>query len=315
MAEDLGNITIRFGDGPGGGGGGGMGGGTQQIAMAREAAKSALSGIMSNIPAFARVVQAGAQGSSLGSLVGATRTAVSGAGGGVGAMALGGVALGAGALLAAVVGIRTIVGRVMDRVSELASVNAVMAREEAQNRLAQMQRDMKEASVLGPLYQRVSEIWRSLQDQFQPIGLAIKAAIMGGIVPVLKLMSPILSFIAGLIKGVIQGVQQILYVLAEMFRDAGFAFNTLAQVFPNFQTELEAVANAYFATQGFARKVANQLGTVVNILQQQQQQGTNPNAVFEDTLLALSSPSLVSYRARVRQGPVRGPSRPQSPTP
>jgi len=225
MAEDLGNITIRFGDGPGGGGGGGMGGGTQQIAMAREAAKSALSGIMSNIPAFARVVQAGAQGSSLGSLVGATRTAVSGAGGGVGAMALGGVALGAGALLAAVVGIRTIVGRVMDRVSELASVNAVMAREEAQNRLAQMQRDMKEASVLGPLYQQVSEIWGSLQNQFQPIGLAIKALIMGGIVPVLKLLSPILAFITRLIVDALKGIQSIVYMFSELFRETAFAFN------------------------------------------------------------------------------------------
>lgn len=311
MAEDLGNITIRFGDGPGGGGAGG----TQDLAMAREAAKSAMAGIMSNLPAFARVVQAGAQGASFGSLVGATRTAVSGAGGGVGAMALGGAALGAGALLAAVVSIRSIVGRVMDRVSELAAVNAVMAREEAQNRLAQLQRDMKEASVLGPLYSQVSGIWRSLQDQFQPIGLAIKALIVGGIIPVLKLMSPILKFIGDLIKAVIQGIQQILYVLAEMFREAGFAFNTLAQVFPNFKTELEAVANAYFAAQGFARRVANQLGTVVNILQQQQQQNNNPNAVFEDTLLALSSPSLATYRSRVRQGPVRGPSRPQSPTP
>lgn len=313
MAEDLGNITIRFGDGPGGGGG--VGGGTQQIAMAREAAKSAMAGIMSNIPAFARVVQAGMRGEGFGGVARATSTAVTASGGGIGAMALGAAAFGAGALLASVVSVRAIVSRILDRVSDLASVNAVMAREEAMNRMAQMQRDMREANVLAPLYQRVSEIWRSLQDQFQPFLLAIKAAVLGVLVPILRLFGSILTGIQRILVESLRGIRELLFMLSEFFRVAGFAFAELSSAFPNFAALFAPISQGFFGLQAFGRGVGRQIGTIVNILQQQQASGTNPNAVLVDTLEALSTPSLVTFRARVRQGPVRGPGLPQAPTP
>lgn len=311
MAEDLGNITIRFGDGPGGGGAGG----TQDLAMAREAAKSAMAGIMSNIPAFARVVQAGMRGEGFGGVARATSTAVTASGSGIGAMALGAAAFGAGALLASVVSVRAIVSRILDRVSDLASVNAVMAREEAMNRMAQMRRDMREAEILAPLYQRVSEIWRSLQDQFQPFLLAIKAAVLGVLVPILRVFGSLLSFISKVLVDSLKGVQSLVYMISELFREAGVAFNILAQAFPSFQGLFAPIANAFFGLQAFGRGVGRQIGTIVNILQQQQASGANPNAILVDTLEALSNPSLATFRARVRQGPVRGPSRSQAPTP
>ena len=49
-----------------------------------------------------------------------------------------------------------------------------MAMEQALNKLQQMQMDMKEAKILGPLYQQVSQLYRTIMTQLQPIMLVIK---------------------------------------------------------------------------------------------------------------------------------------------
>jgi len=203
MAEDLGNITIRFGDGPGGGGGGGMGGGTQQIAMAREAAKSALSGIMSNIPAFARVVQAGAQGGGLGGVFRAATGATAMAGGGIAAAGLAAIAASIGTAVVGVLALKTITGRILDRMGDLAQVSAPLAAQAALNHLAEIQRNMREAQILGPMYEQVSALVREIQDLLQPIFLLLKQVAMAIIIPILERIAATLRFLVGLIPAIV----------------------------------------------------------------------------------------------------------------
>lgn len=314
MAEDLGNITIRFGDGPGGGGGGGGGDAGRQIAMAREAAKSALSGIMSNLPAFGRIVQAGTQGGGVAGVMGAARGAVSAAGGSMAAAGIVAILAPIGITAVAAVALKSMVGRVLDRVSELAAVSGPMAMQDAMNKLAEMRRDMREAQILGPMYQKVSELWRNIQDLFQPFILVIKQVFLGLLVPLLNGIASVLRWMLQFVAEILKAVQTLLYAIADLAREAGFAFNVLAQQFPSLKGFFEGIANAYFGVQKYARQFAGGLNTVIGLLQQQTQ-STNPNALLADTLTALSAPSLSTYRQRVRRAPVRSPGRPQGPTP
>ena len=63
---------------------------------------------------------------------------------------------------------------VLERVNHLAQFDGKMAMEQALNKLQQMQMDMKEAKILGPLYQQVSQLYRTIMTQLQPIMLVIK---------------------------------------------------------------------------------------------------------------------------------------------
>ena len=63
---------------------------------------------------------------------------------------------------------------VLERVNHLAQFDGKLAMEQALNRLQQMQMDIKEAKILGPLYQQVSQLYRTIMTQLQPIMLVIK---------------------------------------------------------------------------------------------------------------------------------------------
>lgn len=313
MAEDLGNITIRFGDGPGGGGGGGGDAG-RQIAMAREAAKSALSGIMSNLPAFGRIVQAGTQGGGVAGVMGAARGAVSAAGGSMAAAGIAAILAPIGITAVAAVALKSMVGRVLDRVSELAAVSGPMAMQDAMNKLAEMRRDMREAQILGPMYQKVSELWRNIQDLFQPFILVIKQAFLSILVPILNGIAGLLKWLLEFVAEILKAIQVILVAIADLSATASAYFTEMARTAWVGGSVFEVLSGIYSGLEKFTRGAANGLNTVIGLLQQQTQ-STNPNALMADTLTALSAPSLSTYRQRVRRAPVRSPGRPQGPTP
>ena len=313
MAEDLGNITIRFGDGPGGGGGGGGDAG-RQIAMAREAAKSALSGIMSNLPAFGRIVQAGTQGGGVAGVMGAARGAVSAAGGSMAAAGIAAILAPIGITAVAAVALKSMVGRVLDRVSELAAVSGPMAMQDAMNKLAEMRRDMREAQILGPMYQKVSELWRNIQDLFQPFILVIKQVFLGLLVPLLNGIAGLLKWLLEFVAEILKAIQVILVAIADLSATASAYFSEMARTAWVGGSVFEVLSGIYSGLDKFTRGAANGLNTIIGLLQQQTQ-STNPNALLADTLTALSAPSLSTYRQRVRRAPVRSPGRPQGPTP
>jgi hypothetical protein len=295
MAEDLGNITIRFGDGPGGGGGGGGDAG-RQIAMAREAAKSALSGIMSNLPAFGRIVQAGTQGSGVAGVLGAARGAVATSGGGIAATGIAAILAPIGVTAAAALALKSTTNRILDRMSDLAQVSAPMAAQQALNHLAEIQRNIREAQILGPMYEQVSALVREIQDLLQPLFLLIKQALMAIIIPILERVASFLRFLVSQIPAVVAALQlyaqQITSVggaggaLRSMAAGAAASptaaglFTALSWIFPP-STSPSSVSN-----------VLNGIAATLNMFYQsysQQQSGNMPNQWAIDTLYHLSN--------------------------
>jgi hypothetical protein len=204
MAEDLGEITIKFGEGGAMARGPSAGQAARDsMGQAREAARSALAGIMSNLPAFGRIVQAGAQGAGVSGVVGAARGAAAMAGGGITAGAVAAMLVPLGLTAGAAIAIRSLVGRVLDRVGELSAVSAPMALQDAANRLSEMRRDMREARVLGPMYTQISQLWNKIKDLFQPFILVVKALIMSAIIPILEWIANMLQAAFNLIPVIV----------------------------------------------------------------------------------------------------------------
>lgn len=201
MAEDLGEIVIRFGDDGGGRRGptSSTGSASQQnTRSAAEASKAALQGIMQNLPVITRVAQTGMQGGTIGGVLSASRVAAGGlaaAGPIVAAVLAPVLAIAAGIAIVAVTAraIHSVVTSVMDRISDLAKVSGPMAMQQAMNQIAEMRRDMREARVLGPMYSQVAQLVNKIKDLLQPFLLAFRAAILSVIIPLLQAIATYLQ--------------------------------------------------------------------------------------------------------------------------
>lgn len=336
MAEDLGEITIKFGDGDGDANRRPSGAGQPSQAHTRtvaDAARAAMSGILTNIPLITRVAQAGVQGYGLGGVVGATRVAASGiAAAGLGAGAVLApvlaIAAGVGVIGVSALAIRSAVGRITDRVSELAAVNGPMALQDAMTRISEMRRDMREARILGPMYTQVSQLVNKIKDLLQPFLMAFRAALMSIIIPILENIADYLQRLFNLIPGIAQYLSNLSSGL-QSIGGVGGAFSILSKSLPGMPagvSGLFGILSWLFPpsqTSGTASTLNNIANTLMQFFQSyknQQQQGTNGWAVT--TLNALVTGGVMTQPANLPAPifvPVRSSSsrgrRPSGPTP
>lgn len=299
MAEDLGEITIKFGEGGAApSGGAGAGAAASQARTVADAAKAAMSGILQNLPAIARVAQSGMRGGTIGTVASATQVAAAGiAGAGVSVAAVLApvlaIAAGLAVVAVAVVAIRSFVSSIMDRVSQLASISGPMAMQDALNRISEMRRDMREAQILGPMYAQVSQLVNKIKDLLQPFLMAFKAAILSVIIPLLEtvvdylkrlfnLIPVIATYLANLGGGLqsIGGMGGYYNIMSGALAgtQAGGLFMILSWLFPPSKTS--GAANTL-------NTIAAVLMQFYNAFQNQTQQGSNGWAL--NTLNALAS--------------------------
>lgn len=298
MAEDLGEITIKFGDDEG------SKRPTQPTRTdsraVSDSTKAAMSGILANLPAITRVAQAGVQGYGLGGVVSATRMAASGlAGAGAGAASILApvlaIAAGVGGIAVAAYAIKSFVGKITDRISELAAVSGPMAMQEAMTKLSEMRRDMREAQVLGPMYIQVSQLVNKIKDLLQPFLMAVRAALLSIIIPILEKIAELLTDLFNMIPQIVQFLNNLaaaIQVSGGVGQAAGIAgaalpgsmaglkgiFGIMSWLFPASQTS--HTANTLSA-------IASTLAQFYQAFQSQQPQGANGWAL--NTLNALAT--------------------------
>lgn len=212
MAEDLGEILIKFGSSSGGGGTGIPEDRSQQAARRmlerqRDAVDDITASLKDLVSGAYGAAMSGIRGGGLGGVLGTARSAASGIGaagmigGTIGASVLA-IGAGVGVIAVAALAVRSMVNSILDRVSKLAQVSPAMAMTDAMNQLAQMRRDMREAKVLGPMYSRISQLWQTILDLFQPWTLAIKSALMAIIIPILEEVADLLRQAMSIIPAV-----------------------------------------------------------------------------------------------------------------
>ena len=303
--ESLGHIDLRVISSAITGGAGG-GGGESPIKKAEKFVLEPLKGVEESFKkfgtlkdVFTSITQGGGIRGTLRAASGAAEAIGATGAGGVGAGALvGGVAaigIAVAGVTAIVAGISSLVSNVLSRVSELARVNAAMANENALNKLGELQRDMKEAKVLGPLYTTVSTIWRGIMNGMQPIMLFIKTALMAIVIPILKLVELGVSIIATVIQWIAGILGSILSVIGQGLQTLGSMLSALSTSIPSWMDPggiLAGMANAIgtgFSTVGAG--VSQVGGTLLNISQMVKQatQKQNVNAWATDTLDALAA--------------------------
>jgi phage-related protein len=303
--ESLGHIDLRVISSAITGGAGG-GGGESPIKKAEKFVLEPLKGVEESFKkfgtlkdVFTSITQGGGIRGTLRAASGAAKAIGAAGAGGVGAGALvGGVAaigIAVAGVTAIVAGISSLVSNVLSRVSELARVNAAMANENALNKLGELQRDMKEAKVLGPLYTTVSTIWRGIMNGMQPIMLFIKTALMAIVIPILKLVELGVSIIATVIQWIAGILGSILSVIGQGLQTLGSMLSALSTSIPSWMDPggiLAGMANAIgtgFSTVGAG--VSQVGGTLLNISQMVKQatQKQNVNAWATDTLDALAA--------------------------
>jgi hypothetical protein len=299
MAEDLGDITIRFAGGITGGGIGGDSSANQFMTkvaprIAGEATKGAVSQILSSLPQFASVVRAGTSG-SLGAVSQAGGSAIAAAGGGVAAAALGGVAVGLGAVVVAAIGIKLAVGRILDRVSELASVSGAMAQQQALNTLQDMKQSMREASVLGPLYEKVASLWRTIKDLLQPFILLFKVLLVTFIVPALNLVIHILKKATALLEIILKVLEPMLRDIGKALADFGVLLAGAAQAMgATMSLTVGSIGDGLTGLGEAMEDAADAVHQILDVLKNQGQQN-NPNLWAINTLTDLRGPYPSSF--------------------
>jgi phage-related protein len=304
--ESLGHIDLRVISTAITGGAGGGAGGESPIKKAEKFALEPLKGVEEAFKkfgtlkdVFSSITQGGGIRGTLRAASGAAEAIGAAGAGGVGTAALvGGVAaigVAVAGVTAIVAGISSLVSNVLSRISELARVNAAMAKENALNKLGELQRDMKEAKVLGPMYTTISTIWRSIMNGVQPIMLFIKTALMAIVIPILKLVELGVSIIATVIQWIAGILGSILSVIGQGLQTLGSMLSALSTSIPSWMDPggiLAGMANAIgtgFSTVGAG--VSQVGGTLLNISQMVKQatQKQNVNAWATDTLDALAA--------------------------
>lgn len=93
---------------------------------------------------------------------------------------------------------------VLSSIDRLSNVNGQMAMEKALNSLQQMQMDIKEAQLIGPLYADIAQLWRKFQAELFPFIIIFKLFLFGMLKGVLYLIVALLEVIRMIINGVLQ---------------------------------------------------------------------------------------------------------------
>lgn len=244
MAEDLGEITIKFGDSGSGGGGASQEAfysyklrleqaqearriaaeakrvQEKQIKDAQKYADELIAQQKQGIDAFKSIVAGGygtamigLRGGGLGNVLSSAKASATNiASAGVVGGAIGTTALGIGAALGivavAATAIASIVSNINDRVSQLSTISGPMALQEATNRLSEMRRDMREAQILGPMYTQVSQLVNKIKDLLQPFLMAFRAALLSVIIPILEQIVKYLQSLFNLIPVIAMALSQ-----------------------------------------------------------------------------------------------------------
>jgi len=304
--ESLGHIDLRVISSAITGGAGGGAGGESPIKKAEKFALEPLKGVEEAFKkfgtlkdVFSSITQGGGIRGTLSAASGAAEAIGAAGAGGVGTAALvGGVAaigVAVAGVTAIVAGISSLVSNVLSRISELARVNASMAKENALNKLGELQRDMKEAKILGPMYTTISTIWRSIMNGMQPIMLFIKTALMAIVIPILKTLDIAVAIISTVIQWIAGILGSILSVIGQGLQTVGAMLSSLSTSIPSWMDPggiLAGLASAIgtgFSTIGAG--VSQVGGTLLNISQMVNKatQKQNVNAWATDTLDALAS--------------------------
>jgi phage-related protein len=296
--EPLGHIDIRFPTT--------AAGGAASDTPARQAASSiqtALANVLKNVGSYKSVLSTGAQGGSVGEIVSGAKSAASSAGGGAFALAGGAMVAGLAVVAASLYSIKAGTDAIKNRVSELAKVDSAMAFQTALNTLQEMKQDMKEAQLLGPIYESVMEAYRAVQEGLQPILLIVKA-LMGGIIGIaLEAISSILEFLQPVIRDIAKGIGSILSSVIEN-KDyyTGLLLGIISSILPSF------IANPMIAAgskQSDAFKLIEKMSKTLLGISDMVHTATTAqgsNAHFKDMLNALAGARGAGNVARTSRG-------------
>lgn len=207
----------------------------------------------------------------------------------------------------AVVGItlKTIMSQtasVLERINHLAQVDGKMAMEQALNKLQQMQMDMKEAKILGPLYQQVSQLYRTIMTQLQPIMLVIKTIATVFLVWALETIISLLKLIREFTIYVVRGLATFFGGLAK----GGMVATVGAALTANGKTTMATSPTGALISQFIgwtltqsaselqrtSLKAYNALVKILAELEKANTPSSNSNEYFTTMLDALSIPTV-----------------------
>lgn len=314
MAEDLGFIEVRIPEQEGSGAivqaaPSGLKKVGEEIAEGATTPFSRLTEGFKKLGSLRDIFTTAAQGGGVRATLGAATEAATGIGGKAGGvLAAGFAAVGLG--VAAVVAIKAFVGGILARIDELARVNALMAREAAQNKLAEISRDIKEAKVMGPLYSMVSGMARSIMTQIQPLILGIKTALIVVLMPLLKVVELVLSGLNFIGSWIVQGIGMLYTAMGQALQLIGNLVLSFSQSIPGWADPggvLSGISTAMGEGMNSLGKsvetVGGTLEGIAQMMRNQQNKNQNVNAWATDTLSALSGaiqPVMVGTRKRGR---------------
>lgn len=271
---------------------------------------SRLSVIAEKVGSLKDVITTITGGGGVRGTIAATGTAASALGGAAAAGPLIAAAVGIGVVAVATTAIVSFVRNINSRVTELARVSAMMARESAVNRLDEMKRDIKEARVMGPLYATISSLTRSFMNVLQPGVLLIKAIIINAIVPVMKAiiliiqgLNYLVSFVLDIVGDINIAVGQGLSVIASMMANLAAQIPSYLDVGGVFSGTLTTMADGLGHIGQHVETVGQTAKDIAELMRKGEDKKADANQWAKDTLSKLSSGlnagSVVGKRTRL----------------
>jgi len=248
--------------------------------------------------------------------------AAAGAGEAAGGAAAGGAAAGAGILaavaapliiIAAAIAAIVIIGKlviagmnmILDSIKRLSQVNASMAIEDMRNRMQELQMDIKEAKLLGPIYQEVAKLYRGVKAELFPHIMMIKAGIGVLVVGVLYVVEGILKAINYGMAAIMELFKWIIGFLGNFMKGTVSTVNGKQVKSYSFAQEL-AAATLFSDARSLDTALTGidaYLQSIIDLLMGKSLGQANPNDYFTKMLEGLSKSNNPIRHKPSHQGP------------
>lgn len=190
-------------------------------------------------------------------------------------------------------GVSAGIKEVLNSIDRLSNVSGAMAMEKSLNTLQQMQLDIKEAQVLGPIYSEISGLYRRLQSILFPFIMVLKTFIFAILKYALEKIISLLEFLREVILSMLRMAIAVTAALASggaMSSAMGNTIQTMGGITGSgITTVLGWLLSSYGsgATASFAKMTEIML-KIYGLLQNNVTTTQHPNDYFSRQLQAMS---------------------------